>query len=120
MLNPLSLQENLNEDKQLYKPNNHQIGPKELAKEYVRKADEAPYVVINDMCAYTAIELSSQPDIRRGLKKHIYEYGYIMTEPTEKGKKELDVFHPSYRTKRVNKKISDFSNTDLFIDILQN
>jgi len=108
MLNPLTLQENMNEDKQIYKPNNPQIGPKEMAKEYLRKEDEPPYDVINDMCAYTVIELSSQPDIRRGLKKHIYDNAYITTEPTEKGKKELDVFHPSYRTKRVNKKLSDF------------
>lgn len=110
----------MNEDKQIFKPNNPQIGPKEMAKEYLRKEEEPPYDVINDMCAYTVIELSSQPDIRRGLKKHIYDNAFVTTEPTEKGKKELDVFHPSYRTKRVNKKLSEFQNTDLFIDILHN
>lgn len=30
------------------------------------------------------------------------------------------MFHPSYRTKRVDKKISEFHETDLFIDILHN
>ena len=40
--------------------------------------------------------------------------------PTDKGNKELDVFHPSYRVKRVSKKISDLANTDLFLDIIQN
>lgn len=72
------------------------------------------------MCVYTAIELSSQPEIRRGLKKHILEFGYIQTTPTDKGNKELDVFHPSYRVKRVDKKISDLDNTDLFLDIIEN
>ena len=73
--------------------------------------------VIKDMCTYTALELSSEPDIRRGLKKHIYEFGVIKTEPTEKGMKDLDVFHPSYRVKRVSKKLSQLRD-DLFIDIL--
>ena len=76
--------------------------------------------VIKEMCIFSAAELQSQPDIRRGFKKHYYDYGVITTQPTEKGKKELDVFHPSYRVKRVSKKLSDLQNTDLFLDILQN
>lgn len=54
------------------------------------------------------------------MKKHIYEYGVIETRPTDKGLKELDVFHPSYRIKRLNKKLSDLQDTDLFLEILQN
>jgi transcription elongation factor SPT6 len=121
MLSPIELQENLNEDKQIHKPTNpNNIGPTEMAKEYLRKETEGALDVIKDMCNFTAVELSSEPDIRRGLKKHIYEFGVIITEPTEKGKKELDVFHASYRTKRVNKRVSELLDTDLFIDILQN
>jgi len=30
------------------------------------------------------------------------------------------VFHPSYRVKRVEKKIKDIQQSDLFLDILQN
>jgi transcriptional accessory protein Tex/SPT6 len=78
-----------------------------MAKQYLRNENEQPLTVIKDMCTYTAMELSAEPDIRRGLKKHIYEYGVIKSQPTEKGLKELDVFHPSYRIKRVNKKLSD-------------
>jgi hypothetical protein len=59
MLNPVSLQENMNEEKQLHKPSNPNIGPTEMAKEYLRKTEEQPLTVINDMCTYTAIELSS-------------------------------------------------------------
>lgn len=121
MLNPIQLQENITEDKQIHVPKNpSDIGPAEMAKEYLRTKDENPLNVIKEMCVYTAAQLASEPDIRRGLKKHIYEFGYIRTEPTDKGNKELDVFHPSYRVKRVNKKLSDLADKDLFLDILQN
>lgn len=120
MLHPIKLMENLNEEKQIHKPVNPNITPTEMAKEYFRKEGEDPIDVINDTCIFTAIELASQPDIRKGLKKHIYEYGYVVTAPTDKGKKELDVFNPSYRTKYIDRKISEFTETDLFIDILHN
>ena len=89
-----------------------------MAKEYLKNQDQNPLTIIKEMCIYTATELSSEPDIRRGLKKHIYEFGKIKTQPTEKGMKELDVFHPSYRTKRVDKKVSELVDTDLFLEIL--
>lgn len=69
------------------------------------------------------------------MKVHFYNCAHITTAPTEKGNKELDVFHSSYRVKRVNKRcLSDFhprfrsiedtrekkDAEDLFIDILQN
>ena len=57
---------------------------------------------MKEMCSFTAIELSSQPRIRKGLKDHIFEYGFIVTKPTEKGQKELDIFHPSYRVKNLS------------------
>jgi hypothetical protein len=108
MLNPIQLQENITEDKQVHIPKNPaEIGPAAMAKEYLRFETENPLNVIKEMCVYTATQLASEPDIRRGLKKHIYEFGYIKTEPTDKGLKELDVFHPSYRVKRVNKRLSD-------------
>lgn len=103
-----------------------------MAKEYILVPDDVglkspaptgssePLEIIKDMCVYSAIELQCQPDIRRGFKKHIRDYGIILTEPTEKGRKELDVFHPSYRVKRVQKKLKELADTDLFLDILQN
>ena len=44
----------------------------------------------------------------------------ILTLPTAKGEKELDVLHPSYRVKRVNKNVKDLADTDLYLDIVQN
>ena len=76
--------------------------------------------VIREMCVYTAVELWCHPDIRKHFKKFVKERGTIKTVPTEKGEKELDLLHPSYRVKRVNKRIPDLIDTDLFIDILEN
>ena len=41
------------------------------------------------------------------IKKYVKENGTVVTQPTEKGMKELDVLHSSYRVKRVNKRIQD-------------
>jgi hypothetical protein len=56
-----------------------------MAKEYMESDSQEALEIIKDMCVYTAIEMQSQPDIRRGFKKHVHDYGLIATEPTEKG-----------------------------------
>ena len=76
--------------------------------------------MLKEMCVYTAIELWCQPDIRRSFKKYVKDKGVIFTQPTTKGEKELDVFHPSYRVKRVRKRLQELNESDLFLDILQN
>lgn len=70
------------------------------------------------MCIYAAAELWVQPEIRKNLKTFVKEHGTIITRPTEKGMKELDVLHASYRVKRVNKRLLDLDEPDLFLDIL--
>jgi len=62
----------------------------------------------------------SQPEVRLGYKKFVYQYGFLRTEPTQKGAKELDVCHRCSRVKRVNKRLSELMKTDLFLDILEN
>jgi len=42
----------------------------------------------------------------------------LYTEPTESGQKELDVFHPSYRVKRIKAKKLDSFDGDLFLDVM--
>jgi hypothetical protein len=72
------------------------------------------------------------------MKGHFYANAYISTSPTEKGMKDIDAFHPSYRVKRIDKApLSQFNprfmgkndsrfngdknlGTDLFMDILTN
>jgi repressor of nif and glnA expression len=70
------------------------------------------------MCVYTAVELWCHPDVRKYFKKYVKDKGTIKTVPTDKGEKELDLLHPSYRVKRVNRRIQDMTDTDLFLDIL--
>lgn len=55
------------------------------------------------------------------MKKHFYNTGYITTQPTAQGTKVLDVFHPSYRCKRIEKEpLGEYLNDDKFLDIIQN
>lgn len=74
--------------------------------------------------------MGAQPYVRSVMKNHFYKDAHLTTKPTEKGNKELDVFHPSYRVKRINKRpLSDFhprhrdmrqksDAEDLFLDII--
>jgi hypothetical protein len=99
-----------------------------MVREYVEgEANDAKFMeFFKDVCKFACIELQAQPEIRRGLKKHIYEYGVLETSPTQKGLKELDVFHPSYRVKRISVRLQDLVASDMqpehlrdiFLDIL--
>jgi hypothetical protein len=44
------------------------------------------------------------------VKRAIYQTASITTIPTEKGMKDLDVFHPSYRVKRITKEPISYFN----------
>lgn len=46
-----------------------------------------------------AQELAAQPYLRQFVREEYKKYAYLSTIPTEKGKKELNIFHPLYRTK---------------------
>lgn len=47
-------------------------------------------------------------------------HGIITTICTEQGKKDLDIFHQSYRVKLVdNQPLKQLANTDLYLDIQQ-
>lgn len=87
--------------------------------------------VLSGGCDFASIELAAQPYIRQSFKNHFYEYGSLTTTPTDKGNKDLDVFHPSYRVKRINDEpLSNFQprhrkdqkgtekEDDLFLDII--
>lgn len=54
------------------------------------------------------------------MKKALKEHGQLSTTPTEQGKKDLDLFHLSYRVKNVNKlALKDLFCSDLYLDIAQ-
>lgn len=57
--------------------------------------------VFQGVCKLAAMELSVQPFIRNLMKKHVYSNYELSTQPTEQGLKDLDLFHQSYRVKRI-------------------
>jgi len=73
------------------------------------------------VCKFAAVELSAQPLIRHKMKDNLNENGYLSTVLTEQGKKDLDLFHASYRVKLVQKMpLTQLkSQNDLYLDILQ-
>ena len=75
---------------------------------------------MENICNLIGKEMINHPYI----KDYVYEYlrnnCFVSTTPTEEGKKQLDVFHPSFRTKRIKEKpIKTFSEDDLFLDVIQ-
>ena len=69
---------------------------------------------------FSAYELSAQPRLRKAMKDQLQENAYITTTLTEQGKKDLDLFNPSYRVKLVHKlPIKNLQlQIDLYLDIL--
>jgi len=55
------------------------------------------------------------------MKNNIKEHATVTTVLTEQGKKDLDLFHPSYRVKCVRQlPLNELMNkSDLYLDILQ-
>lgn len=87
--------------------------------------------VLSGACEFASAELAAQPYIRKNFKEHFYEFGTITTTPTDKGMKDLDIFHPSYRVKRITKepivnfhpwfrkvRKSEERDDELFLDII--
>ena len=53
-------------------------------------------------------------------KDQLKDHGFLSTQPTEQGKKDLDIFHPSYKCKHIKQdKISDFSMKEDYLAIAQ-
>ena len=95
--------------------------PLALATRYINDQYQNAHSVHKAVCKFAAVELSAQPLIRNQMKNTLNENGYLSTVLTEQGKKDLDLFHPSYRVKLVQKMpLSQLKNqNDLYLDILQ-
>ena len=76
--------------------------PKSLATRFVDNVIyKSENMVHQGVCKFAAIELSAQPLIRNAMKNNISEHAHITTVVNEQGKKDLDLFHLSYRVKTV-------------------
>ena len=82
---------------------------KEIATQYTTKDNIQEIEILTQTAKYIACLLGKYPFIRKLLYDYFYDNSILNTNPTEKGKKILTVFHPYFRCKRIkNKKISDF------------
>eukprot|EP01022_Parablepharisma_sp_SALTPOND_P012496 TRINITY_DN1607_c0_g1_i1.p1 TRINITY_DN1607_c0_g1~~TRINITY_DN1607_c0_g1_i1.p1 ORF type:complete len:1819 (-),score=141.65 TRINITY_DN1607_c0_g1_i1:4604-9991(-) len=92
-----------------------------LAKDYLassRLTDE--HLVLAEASKYLAAEIAAtQPLLRKKLREHFLKKGEASTTPTPKGALELDVFHPSYRVKRISKRPLYTFLDDIWLDVLQ-
>ncbi|MCQ2817430.1 MAG: hypothetical protein MJ252_09215 [archaeon] len=109
-------------------PSTPELVPAKFFEEYKNKIfpnQEIEHTYfLKECCNYASLELSNHPYIKKYVFKFFKENSVLSTLPTEKGKEALDVFNPSYRTKRIeNRPISEFYNSqevkDLFFDIYQ-
>jgi len=94
--------------------------PATLAVDYFGDYYKEDLALFQAVCKFAALELAAQPFIRNAMKKNLRNHGYLSTAPTEQGKKDLDLFHPSYRVKLVRQQTlaSLKNNTDLYLDII--
>ncbi len=89
-----------------------------MAKDFIcpRMADE--YAVIQETVAYLAAEIAAtQPLLRRMVREVMLKFGEISTCPTAVGSEKLDVFSPSYRAKRIQKRPLHTVLDDIWLDI---
>jgi len=73
----------------------------------------------NNVCNLFAKEMMCHPYIKEFVYEYLRNSCYVSTMPTEEGEKQLDVFHPSYRTKRITERPIKTFGDDLFLDVYQ-
>ena len=75
--------------------------------------------VMENICNLIGKEMINHPYIKEFVYEYLRNNCYVSTNPTEEGKKQLDIFHPSLRTKRIRERPVKTFNDDLFLDVLQ-
>ena len=105
----------------MYPCPNPNESPYDLATKYTLKNHNItdPKEIIEIANKFISISLQKQPFLKKFIYQNFYEKCYLSTEPTEKGKNELDVFHPLFITKRIEKKPISTFNDDLYLFIIE-
>lgn len=106
-INPEQLAANFEENSQVNTPTLLRQRPNELSEEVSREDVgylSRPVDTLNAISKKIAADYFFHPVIRSHLKKICNEKLYIVTKPTEKGKKTLTVYHYYYPTKRITGK----------------
>ena len=103
-INPEELANNFEKRKQIAYPSLLRQAPNELSEEVSRNDVgylTKPYDTLKAICKMVAAEYFYHPIIKAHLKRICLDRIYIVTEPTEKGKKTLNVYNYYYPTKRI-------------------
>ena len=75
--------------------------------------------VMDNICNIMAKEMMSHPYIKEYIYDHLRNNCYVSTTPTEDGNKQLDVFNPSFRVKRIKERPVKSFFDDLFLEVSQ-
>ena len=116
-VSPSDLAFNLQQTKsdKIHLPRLIRISPERLADRYVREGEDLvknKLAVMKTACEFMSRELQTNPMLRECLYKIFQKYVLLVTEPTAKGKKEIDVYNQDFRVKRIyNRKISHISGS---------
>ena len=119
-LQPYELVENIKAGSPLHTPPDIKQRPSQIAYEYLSEKYTSEINILLGVCKYISEELAAQPPVNRILRDYYTQHAMVTTTPTDLGLKELDIFHPSFRIKRITSKpIASFVD-DMWIDIQNN
>ena len=100
-LSPYQLYQNLQADKQVHEATSYLDSPQDIAFELLGENFTEELKVLHSAAELMSAEIACFPPIRQHLRTHYQNSVKVFTEPTEKGKSELNVFHPYYRVKNL-------------------
>lgn len=119
VLSPADFTKNLKAGIIVAKSKRMPSSPSLMAEAYRSEEYDKILEVLVATCTYIADDLAAHPIIRKCIIEKYLEGVKISTRPTEKGLKELDVHHPSYRCKRLQFVPLEKFRDDLWADIEQ-
>eukprot|EP00736_Rhodelphis_marinus_P000835 Rmarinus@m.21630 len=85
-------------------PNDPEGVPDFIARIHFRDSGMTEQQVIDGACEVAALELAYDPVLREYLRAFFWTHGLVSTAPTEKGKIELDSWHPLGGVRRLTDK----------------
>ena len=75
--------------------------------------------IMDNICYLISKEMMCHPYIKQYVYDYLRNCCYVTTNPTELGEKQLDLFHPSFRTKRIRERPIKTFLDDWFLDVYQ-
>lgn len=109
----MQISDNVRQKTAIHKPPVSQEGLAAIAGKYVTEFNTGAQQVLNQLGKYLAALAAVQPSVRAEILRLYFDFGWVSTEPTEKGNAEIDVLSPDYDVKRLNKeKVHSFLKDD--------